>query len=284
MRLCAPVFDGQLRPAGDVMIRLPAAFLALFFATSAWAEEVNGLIEPIRSAELRTEVDGVVKTLQVSEGDVVQAGDTLLSLASAVQQARVALAAAAASEARIAQADIVLSHARSAATRIAAAAKRGAAPKWEVRQANNRVAEAEAERRLVVDLAAADDKRLALEQAVLAQHSLRAPFAGMVTELQVAEGETATRSAPVLVLTDFSEMEATVFVPVDLLAGLKAGRAYSATLGAPVNRDVEAELTYIEPRIDPASQTAKAVFVFDNSVLNAPASVDFRIDIPANTK
>lgn len=264
------------------MIRSLTLLVTVIAPLSAWAEEVSGLIEPIRSAELRTEVDGVVTKVMVKEGDVVKAGDTLLSLASSVQEARVALAAAAASEARIAQADVILSHARSAATRIAAAAKRGAAPKWEVREANNRVAEAEAERRLAVDLAAADGRRLDLEKAVLAQHQLRAPFFGMVTELRVAEGETATRAEAVLVLTDFSEMEATVFVPVDLLANLSAGRAYPATLGAPVDRSLEAELTFVEPRIDPASQTAKAVFVFDNSVLKAPASVDFRIDIPAS--
>lgn len=265
-------------------MRFAAMILASVVAFSAAAEEVSGLIEPIRSAELRPEVDGVVTTLMVSEGDMVAAGDPLLSLASAVQEARVALAAAAASEARIAQADVVLSHARSAAARIASAAKRGAAPKWEVRQANNRVAEAEAERRLVVDLAAADDKRLELEQAVLAQHRLQAPFSGMITELRVAAGETATRSDTVMVLTDFSEMEATVFVPVELLGGLKAGQTYQARLGAPVDQAVEVELTFIEPRIDPASQTAKAVFMFDNSRLNTPASVDFRIDIPASTQ
>lgn len=266
------------------MMRFLAATLLAILASAAAAEEVSGLIEPIRSAELRPEVDGVVTTLNVTEGDVVDAGQALISLASAVQEARVALAAAAASEARIAQADVILSHARSAAARIASAAKRGAAPKWEVRQANNRVAEAEAERRLVVDLAAADDKRLSLEQAVLAQHTLKAPFPGMITELRVAAGETATRSDTVMILTDFSEMEATVFVPVDLLGGLKAGRRYTAHLGAPVDQAIEVELTFIEPRIDPASQTTRAVFVFDNKGLNAPASVDFRINIPASAQ
>ncbi len=265
-------------------MRFAAMILASVVAFSAAAEEVSGLIEPIRSAELRPEVDGVVTTLMVSEGDMVAAGDPLLSLASAVQEARVALAAAAASEARIAQADVVLSHARSAAARIASAAKRGAAPKWEVRQANNRVAEAEAERRLVVDLAAADGKRLELEQAVLEQHTLKAPFPGMITELRITAGETATRSEPIMVLTDLSEMEATVFVPVDLLGGLKTGRRYTAQLGAPVNQTVEVELTFVEPRIDPASQTTRAVFAFDNSALNAPASVDFRISIPSSTQ
>ena len=72
------------------------------------------------------------------------------------------------------------------------------------------------------DLKTADEARRALEEALLAQFAVTAPFDGLVTEVTATVGETAARSEALLVLEDLSTLEAVVFAPI-------WGVAYAAT-------------------------------------------------------
>ena len=260
------------------MIRSATFALCLLAAPFAMAEEVSGLLEPVKSVQLRPEVDAAIVEVATREGDQVAAGRLLIRLDDAVQTARVAVAAGAPADARIERAAVSVESARSLLERIERAAKRGGAPKWEVAEARFRLREAEADLRLAEDLKTADAAREALERASLGQYAILAPFDGVVTEVQAAEGETAARSEPLLTLEDFSSLEAVVFAPVASMSDLEVGATYAARVGAPVDREVDATLRFVEPRIDPASGTVRAIFVVDNTALRAPAGVDLYVD------
>ncbi|MEO1610993.1 MAG: efflux RND transporter periplasmic adaptor subunit [Pseudomonadota bacterium] len=258
--------------------------IAAALSASAEAEEVSGLLEPVRSVELRPEVDAAITDLMVVEGDQVSAGAPLVRFDESVQRARVAAAAATPADARIARAGVSVESAQSTFNRVDKAAQRGGAPKWEVAQARYRLLEAEADLRLAEDLKTADASRRALEEAILAQFSIAAPFDGLVTEIRATVGETAARSEALLVMADFSSLEAIVFAPVAQRDALEQGARYSARLGPPLDVETEALLRYVEPRIDPASQTVKAIFVVDNAELNAPAGVDLFVDLASRAR
>ncbi|MEM7525534.1 MAG: HlyD family efflux transporter periplasmic adaptor subunit, partial [Pseudomonadota bacterium] len=188
-------------------------------------------------------------------------------------------AAATPADARIARAAVSVDSARSILARVEKAAKRGGAPKWEVNEARFRLSEATADLRLSEGLKTSDASRRGLEEAILAQFEIRAPFDGIVTVVAATAGETAARSEALLTIEDFSRLEATIFAPLAARQKLSPGGRYAARLGPPLNRQTEAVLRFVEPRIDPASGTVKAIFVISNEALAAPAGVDLFVEI-----
>lgn len=206
-------------------------------AGAAHSQEVSGLLEPVRTAEVRPEIDASIVEVLISEGDKVVKGDLLIRFDDSIQRARVSVAAATPAEARIARAGVTAESAQSTFNRVEAAAKRGGAPKWEVAEAR------------------------------------------YVTEVSATEGETAARSETLLNVEDFSKLEATVFAPVEHRTALEAGKTYAARVGPPLDANVKATLRFVEPRIDPASQTIKAIFVIESGTLNALAGTDLFVDL-----
>lgn len=258
--------------------------LVAFLGTIAVAEEVSGILEPVRAVELRPETDGAIAEVMVAEGDVVSMGQPLVRLDDAVQSARVAAAAATPADARIARAAVSVESGRSLLARVERAAQRGGAPKWEVNEAQFRLKEAMADLRLAEDLKVTDSARQSLEEAILGQFEITAPFDGIVTVVTATAGETAARAESLLVVEDLSALEATIFAPIGAQDQLFAGTRYKARLGSPLNTDVEATLRYVEPRIDPASGTIRTIFMVANEVNAAPAGVDLFVDLSARIK
>ncbi len=73
------------------MRRLPLVLMTLH-AAFAWAGPYPCLIEPAEVVELRSPVDGVIETVTVRRGDVVEKGQVLVVLQSEVQRAAAELA------------------------------------------------------------------------------------------------------------------------------------------------------------------------------------------------
>ncbi|MFN7634552.1 MAG: biotin/lipoyl-binding protein, partial [Acetobacteraceae bacterium] len=76
------------------LLALPGLLVAS--PTRADDEVIRGPTRPHRLAALGPQGDGVVREVVVAEGDLVRAGDVLLRLDDAVQEARIGLARAAA--------------------------------------------------------------------------------------------------------------------------------------------------------------------------------------------
>ena len=87
---------------------------------------------------------------------------------------------------------------------------------------------------------------------------LRAPFAGVITEYEVAEGETITPEDRLMTLTDLD----IVWVQADLyerdLAGVARGQRASVRVAAYPEDTFDGRVTYISDILDPDTRTAKA--------------------------
>ncbi len=182
----------------------------------------SGWIRPRRTVDVQADIMGRITELHVEEGQVVRSGDILLRIDPTQYEAAVARARAAVSEAlaRQAQARANLIQAERALERARAIAARDStlvsAQQLEEAETNAAVQRElfEAARYLV------EQARAALGEAEdrLAKTTIRAPMDGVITRLNVEEGETAivgTMNNPgslLLTISDLSVMEAVVRV------------------------------------------------------------------------
>lgn len=191
--------------------------------------ELSGVAEPVRQAMLATRLAGTVTAVHVREGDMVRAGQALLDVDARDVAAKATQAAAMLADARAMHADATTQAARiqalytdSAATRAqfdasqVGLARAGAA----VRAAEGGMAEVEAMR---------------------SYGTLRAPFAGVVTQRLADPGSFAGPGMPVLVVQDVGMLRISASAGGELVRAVRRGQVLEATIdGAPVRATVEA--------------------------------------------
>jgi HlyD family secretion protein len=202
----------------------------------------SGRIRPHRSVDIQAEVSGRIVDLRVEEGDTVSAGDTLLIIDPTTFQAALKRAQAA------------LSAARASATQAKAnrdQARRSLVRTRRIREQNpSLISEQEmeaAETNFEVQdaLYQAAEYQVAQAQATvqeardrLAKTVIIAPMTGLVTRLNVEQGETAivgTMNNPgtvLLTVADLSEMEAVVEVDETDIPQIELGDSANVEIDA----------------------------------------------------
>ena len=161
--------------------------------------EVPATVRPAQRAVIAARLAGTVATLPWGLGQEVREGELLVTLSVPETEARVRQA-----QAQLAEA------ARSADRERTLVAKGVNAPD----------AQRDAEDRLRYSQA-----QLAEAEALLAQASIRAPFAGVVTEKQVLPGDLATSGLPLLALESTAHLRAEGTIPERLATRLHIGDA-----------------------------------------------------------
>lgn len=209
---------------------------------------LDGVVEAVRQTRLSTQVAGAIVALQVKAGDRVRAGQELLRIdARAAQQG----VAASASQVEAAQAQLKVAASELARQRqlhqkqyISQAALERSQAQWEAAQAQVNALQAQTR----------------VAQAQSGFFLLKAPYAGVVSEVAVTLGDMALPGRPLLTLHDPSALRVTAAVPQALLGGLSArldqvryeinGMAGSAARLQPAAVE-------LLPTVDAASHTAQ---------------------------
>ncbi len=167
------------------------------------AETVPVLIEspatvrPAERASIAAKLTGSVASFPHGLGAAVTAGDVLLTLSAPE------------TEARVRQAQAQLAEAERHATRQRTLVSTGVNPADSLRDAEDRLRYAQA--------AAAE------VEALLAYATVRAPFAGVITEKHVLPGDLATPGLPLLVLESTQHLRAEGTIPEQAAANLHIG-------------------------------------------------------------
>jgi len=91
-----------------------------------------------------------------------------------------------------------------------------------------------------------------------------APSGGVVTELNVREGQKVMPGMPVARIADLSRVWITVEVPESLASWIKPQGRAEATLSALPGRRFEGRVDYVYPGLDTATRTVRARIVFAN--------------------
>lgn len=209
---------------------------------------LDGVVEAVRQTRLSTQVAGAIVALQVKAGDRVKAGQELLRIdASAAQQG----VAASASQVEAAQAQLKVAASELARQKqlhqkqyISQAALERSQAQWEAAQAQVNALQAQTR----------------VAQAQSGFFLLKAPYAGVVSEVAVTLGDMALPGRPLLTLHDPSALRVTAAVPQALLGSLSSrldqvryeinGLAGSAARLQPASVE-------LLPTIDAASHTAQ---------------------------
>ncbi|MEO0702327.1 MAG: efflux RND transporter periplasmic adaptor subunit [Pseudomonadota bacterium] len=242
---------------------LRALIIGLCLTSPVLAQGVTAVLEPARTVELRSTVNGRIAALDLRDGALVAQGDVLAKIDAAVQEARVQLAeVVSGGTGALVRAEQLLTQAQTRLDRVTEARSKGAAQEWEVVAAQQLVDIAAADLQVVQDDHARREAELALERATLSEFQIVAPFDATVLEVFVDAGEIVDTATPFMEIGNIDTLSATAFLPVDWLPGLERGGALEAIteFGDRVSVGIDA----IDPRVDPASRTVRVVLTLDN--------------------
>ncbi|MBB3061512.1 efflux RND transporter periplasmic adaptor subunit [Microbulbifer rhizosphaerae] len=239
-------------------------------APSAQRETVlnaSGYITPRRVATVSAEVMGLIASVDVEEGMQVAEGQVLARLNDA--KARVNLDFAKAQvrvlEARVASIGAELAEARRQQVRHAGLIDKHYSSRAELSQSEAAVESLEAQ----LKSAQADIQVARLEvqrqQERLQDHTIRAPFAGVVTQKNAQPGEIVAPTSAggghtrtgICTIVDMDSLEIEVDVNEAFIGRVSAGQKVSANLDAYPDWDIPATVEAIIPTADRAKATVR---------------------------
>jgi RND family efflux transporter MFP subunit len=190
--------------------------------------EAVGTAAPLLSATVSTKLMAAVTAVHVQAGDDVREGQLLVSLDVRDIDARSAQA-----EGNLASAQAMLADAEVQTARLRALFADSAAPKAQLDAAEAGLARAKA-------MVAAAEGGVAEAGAVRAYGSLRAPFAGVVTQRLVDPGAFAAPGMPLITVQQSSSLRVSAVVPPAAARTLKRGQSLALTIeGADATGTIE---------------------------------------------
>lgn len=204
---------------------------------------VSGSVTSPRSAVLSTAVAGLVAELTVDEGRRVEAGEALLSL-----DAELAELALERVLAEVRQSETALADARRRLADAEAVGEQRGIARTEIESLRAEVSGDEAA--LGASRAAARE-----QQAIVDRHTLRAPFAGVISQRQTELGEWVNPGDGLLELVATDGLRFDFRVSQDYFAALTPDTPVTVTLDAAANRDFAGRIDAIVPVNNPGART-----------------------------
>lgn len=227
---------------------------------------ISGTLQPVQAADLGFEVAGRIRRVEVELGQHVDAGDVLVTLDRASVSAM-----ATQSDAAIAVAEANAAMLRDRVELLRGLVAAGASPARDLTSA---------EQQLAVAAAQIEQSRAVRRSTgvTAADHTMRAPFAGVVTRVPSGVGAVVGPGMVLVRIEDLSSLRLTSTVSQRDLAALRTG--ITATLEA---RDgvvpVAGTIVHLVRSLDPSTRRAPCEVLFPNTdgVLIANALVRARV-------
>ena len=203
---------------------------------------VTGSLNPYRIVDVRAQVPGVLTSLTVDRGSVVQQGQAVARIeAEGIRgQAAGARAAVAAARAQLALANRQMESAR----KLHAA---GAMSDIEFQQATTAYEAAEAQ------VAAAEAQALGAGESAR-RATVVAPISGEVSQRMASQGEAVSPGQTLLTIVDSRILELAGQVPVNQAARIQPGQTVEFTLDAFPGRVLTGRVARVDPTADPATR------------------------------
>jgi RND family efflux transporter MFP subunit len=250
--------------------------VAMCGAAPAVAEslpQLDCVIAPHLISDVSSQVDGVIDSISVERGDLVQAGQKLVVLDSRVEMATLAYAkrrADATAEVSANRASAEFNSRRhlrikslyqdkvTSLDQVDEAGTQARLAKLELQRANENI-----------QLAQLDYKRT---QENLAQRTIISPFDGVVVERFLSIGESV-EDTPVLRIAQIDPLRVDVIVPVAYMRDIEVGQQATIYPEAPVSDAYSATVTIVDQVADAASGTFRVRLTLPNPDLAVPAGL-----------
>ncbi|MGB5412004.1 MAG: efflux RND transporter periplasmic adaptor subunit [Woeseiaceae bacterium] len=222
---------------------------------------VTGTVTSPRTAVLSAAVPGLVAELTIDEGYRVETGEALLKLDAELAQLALERALAEVRQRETAVAD--------ARRRFAEAEKVGTQKGIARTQIESLRAEvSNDEAALVASQAAARE-----QQAIVERHTLKAPFAGVISERYAELGEWVNPGDGLLELVATDHLRFDFRVGQDSFAALSPDTPVEITLDALPQQSIAGHIDTIVPVKDPSARTFLVRVLADNTGADAPLTI-----------
>lgn len=271
LALSALPAGAQQRAASAAAASPLATYVVQGGQSAAGRVSLDAVVEPVRQAQLASQVPGAVVALMVKVGDRVRAGQPLLRIdAQAAQQSVNASAAqveAARAQLNVANRDYERQKQLFDSQFISQAALERAQAQLEASQAQVNALQAQA-------------------QAARAQsgfYVLSAPFAGVVSEVPTSLGDMAMPGRPLVTVIDPGALRVTAAVPQALMAALAdGGKSLRFEIpGVTGNEPLAPQSVQVLPTVDPATHTAQVRVGLPAGLKGVSAGMFARIWLPS---
>ena len=216
--------------AHAAIVMPPSTVSAAAVTQQTWPNTLSavGTLASFQGTTLKTELDGLVLNVVAQSGAVVAAGDTLVVLDTASEQAQLR-----GLEAQAKLAEINLNRARELRT-----------------SGTNTPSDLDAAEATAAQAASAVDQL----KVTIAKKHLAAPFAGRLGIMQVYPGQFLSKGDPIVVLESIDPIHIDFSLPQQELGRLSEGQPVQLTVDAYPGRTFDAKITAISPRIDGATR------------------------------
>lgn len=267
--------------------KAPAAAI-LFFALALSANEpdpssgpVVGVTEPGQQIDLSFPEPGVIRVIEVKEGDRVKEGTLLAQLDCRVLEAQHEIArmrAASTAAVHSASATLEMRQQRLSQLERLAANERANADELARAKADREVALAELQ--LAREAATEADLEARQIEAKIEERTLRAPFDGVVARIHRESGASVSpQEGPIVTVVQLDDLDLVVHLDHRLLDRLEVGNEVPVQA---LDRAVsgKATIAFISPVIDAPSGTARVRLSLPNATGEHRSGVKYRIDLP----
>ncbi|TDJ43328.1 MAG: efflux RND transporter periplasmic adaptor subunit [Gammaproteobacteria bacterium] len=274
------------------MLARAALFLACLNSTVALAEDLDELdcvIEPHVVIDLSSRVDGIVETMEVERGELIEKGQVLVRLESSVERATVARAQVRAEAmAEILASNVSAEFAQRRNDRIQELHRSNAVStdKLDEIKTEYELSRLQLKRAKENQLIAKLELRQARE--VLKRHTLRSPIRGIVVRHYLAPGE-AVEEQPIMRLAQIDPLRVEVIVPVMAFGTIQVGQRAIMRPEAPMEGEYAATVTIVDGVADASSGTFRVRLGLPNEDYSLPSGLRCRVrflpnDAPPDTE
>ena len=227
---------------------------------------IKGFTEPFRSIELAASEMGTLSSIDVAEGDQVQAGAILGRLNEDVLQAsRLMASEAVASQGKLNAAMAELKIQQETLTKVQGLFERRHASKVELDRAQGQVDVSLARVEAVKDELRVKKFELQRIEAQIEQRRLRSPIDGIVTQIFKDEGEFVSYSDPVVfAVVQLDPLLVILSIPQDEARSLHKGMEVTLTIGSQ-REQAKAVVEFVSPVADAQSSTCRVKLKVPNA-------------------
>lgn len=234
-------------PAANDPGRASALWIAVGSAKTTQRASYDGVVEAVRQTTLSVQVAGAIVELAVKAGDSVKAGQVLMRV-----DARSAAQGSAASEAQANAAQAQVDVARKEFDRQQQLFNQGYVSQAAIDRAQGQLKAGEAQ-------LAAHQSMAAAARTQAGFFVLKAPYAGVISEVPVALGDLALPGKPLATLYDPSALRVRAAVPQSALPGLRVPAGVQAEIPGLANggQPFTPQASRVMPEINAATHTAE---------------------------
>ena len=241
--------------AGANMVFPPETVTAMAVRAEEWEQSISatGTVVAVQGVTIGAETSGRVIRITFESGTTVAAGDTLVQLDIASEEAQLASAEATAA---LARANLI---------RVRDLSRRKLVSQADLDAADARAKEAEAQ--------------VGTIRALIAKKTIRAPFTGRLALRQINLGQILSEGDPIVSLQTLNPIYVDFSVPQQQISRLHDGMQVRLTTDAAPGEVFVGQISAVSPEIDPVTRNVRVRALVDNSQEKLYAGMFASVDI-----